>query len=41
MRTANFGKEPEGSLLGAEKVARASLAMLLSEVTGQVVDVRR
>jgi 2-C-methyl-D-erythritol 4-phosphate cytidylyltransferase len=41
MRLSNFGKEPEGSLLGADKVARASLAMLLSDVTGQVVDVRR
>lgn len=41
MRVANFGKEPEGSLLSADRVARASLAMLLSDVTGQVVDVRK
>ncbi|HEX5597163.1 MAG TPA: bifunctional cytidylyltransferase/SDR family oxidoreductase [Micromonosporaceae bacterium] len=41
MRTRAFGAEPEQSLLAAETVARASLDVLLSELTGQVVDVRR
>ena len=41
MRLRAFGKEPEGSLLNAEKVAEASLKTLLSELTGQVIDVRK
>ena len=41
MRTKAFGKEPEGSLLQPEKVALASLKTLLSDLTGQVIDVRR
>ena len=41
MRFNAFGKEPEGSLLEAEKVAEASLKVLLSDLTGQVIDVRR
>ena len=41
MRFMAFGKEPEGSLLKPEKVAEASLKMLLSNLTGQVIDVRR
>ena len=41
MRFNAFGKEPEGTLLDAEKVAEASLKTLLSNLTGQVIDVRR
>ena len=41
MRFKAFGKEPEGSLLQPEKVAEASLKTLLSDLTGQVIDVKR
>ena len=41
MRFKAFGKEPEGSLLKPEKVAEASLKTLLSDLTGQVIDVKR
>ena len=41
MRFNAFGKEPEGTLLEVEKVAEASLKTLLSDLTGQVIDVRR
>ena len=41
MRFKAFGKEPKNSLLTPEKVAEASLKTLLSELTGQVIDVRR
>ena len=41
MRTAAFGEEPAGSLLSSEQVARTSLDVLLSDLTGQVIDVRR
>ena len=41
MRFKAFGKEPEGSLLLPEKAAEASLKTLLSDLTGQVIDVRR
>ena len=41
MRSKAFGQEPEGSLLKPEKVAQASLKTLLSDLTGQVIDVRR
>ena len=41
MRTAAFGAEPAGSLLSSEQVARTSLDVLLSDLTGQVIDVRR
>ena len=41
MRVQNFGNEPEGTLLSAEKVAVASLRTLLSGMTGEVIDVRR
>lgn len=40
MRVQNFGNEPEGSLLDAATVADASLKTLISDVTGQVFDVR-
>lgn len=39
MRFENFGKEPEESLLKPEKVAEATLNVLLSDYTGQVIDV--
>ncbi|WBB81634.1 bifunctional cytidylyltransferase/SDR family oxidoreductase [Micromonospora sp. WMMD882] len=41
MRVRAFGAEPGHTLLAAETVARASLDVLLSDLTGQVVDVRR
>ena len=41
MRFKAFGQEPEGSLLQPEIVAEASLKTLLSDLTGQVIDVRR
>jgi 2-C-methyl-D-erythritol 4-phosphate cytidylyltransferase len=41
MRTRAFGAEPEHTLLSAEAVAQASLDVLISELTGQVIDVRR
>jgi 2-C-methyl-D-erythritol 4-phosphate cytidylyltransferase len=41
MRTKAFGEEPEGTLLAAETVAMASIDTLLSDVTGQIIDVRR
>lgn len=41
MRTRAFGDEPAATLLSAAKVARTSLDVLLSNITGHVVDVRR
>ena len=41
MRTRNFGNEPADTLLDAAKVAQVSLTTLLSDMTGQVIDVRR
>ena len=41
MRTRAFGDEPADSLLSAHTVAETSLSVLLSPMTGQVVDVRR
>ena len=41
MRRKAFGDEPPGSLLNSGTVARASLDILLSDQTGQVIDVRR
>ena len=41
LRLKAFGKEPEDSLLQPEKVAEASLKTLLSDLTGQVIDVKR
>jgi 2-C-methyl-D-erythritol 4-phosphate cytidylyltransferase len=40
MRVRNFGIEPEDTLLKAEEVAETSLKTLVSNVTGQVVDVK-
>jgi 2-C-methyl-D-erythritol 4-phosphate cytidylyltransferase len=41
MRTKAFGVEPPEDLLDAAQVARSSVDVLISEITGQVVDVRR
>ncbi|MCY0919367.1 MULTISPECIES: bifunctional cytidylyltransferase/SDR family oxidoreductase [unclassified Streptomyces] len=41
MRVKAFGEEPTGSLLSSEAVALTSLDVLLSTMTGHVVDVRR
>jgi ribitol-5-phosphate 2-dehydrogenase (NADP+) / D-ribitol-5-phosphate cytidylyltransferase len=41
MRTKAFGEEPPETLLSAAAVARSSLDVMLSGLTGQVVDVRR
>lgn len=40
MREANFGIEPEATLLKSEDVAEISLKTLLSNFTGEVVDVK-
>ncbi|HET7649691.1 MAG TPA: bifunctional cytidylyltransferase/SDR family oxidoreductase, partial [Gammaproteobacteria bacterium] len=41
MRTENFGDEPAAELLSAETVASATLSVMLSDATGEVIDVRR
>jgi 2-C-methyl-D-erythritol 4-phosphate cytidylyltransferase len=41
MRTKAFGEEPPENLLEAGEVAQTSVDVLVSEITGQVVDVRR
>lgn len=41
MRTRNFGLEPENTLLSAETVAKATIQTLLSQETGQVIDVKK
>jgi 2-C-methyl-D-erythritol 4-phosphate cytidylyltransferase len=41
MRIENFGHEPHSELLSASTVANATLATMLSDATGEVVDVRR
>lgn len=40
MRVQNFGNEPADTLLSPEKVAEASLQTLVSDFTGQVIDVK-
>lgn len=40
MRVKNFGIEPDNTLLKASEVAEASIRTLLSDFTGQVVDVK-
>ncbi|WP_239161313.1 bifunctional cytidylyltransferase/SDR family oxidoreductase [Acrocarpospora phusangensis] len=40
MRLRAFGEEPPTSLLSAKEVARTSVEVLISDLTGQVVDVR-
>jgi 2-C-methyl-D-erythritol 4-phosphate cytidylyltransferase len=41
MRTKAFGVEPPENLLDAGEVAQTSVDVLISEITGQVIDVRR
>ncbi|WP_284116944.1 bifunctional cytidylyltransferase/SDR family oxidoreductase [Streptomyces fragilis] len=41
MRTKAFGQEPADSLLSSRAVARTSLDVLLSDLTGHVIDVRQ
>ncbi len=41
MRTQAFGKEPAGSLLSSKAVALTSIDVLISPLTGHVIDVRR
>jgi 2-C-methyl-D-erythritol 4-phosphate cytidylyltransferase len=41
MRVQAFGAEPPEDLLDAERVARTSVDVLIADVSGQVVDVRR
>jgi 2-C-methyl-D-erythritol 4-phosphate cytidylyltransferase len=41
MRTKAFGSEPAGDLLDAREVARTSVDVLVADVSGQVIDVRR
>lgn len=41
MRTKAFGEEPGGTLLDSMSVARSSLDVLLSSLTGHVIDVRK
>lgn len=41
MRIHNFGTEPEDTLLSSEKVALSTIQTLLSNYTGQVIDVKR
>lgn len=41
MRVKNFGVEPEDTLLTPEAVAEATVRALLSDYTGQVIDVKR
>ena len=41
MRIHYFGIEPEDTLLSSEKVANSTNQTLLSNYTGQVIDVKR
>jgi 2-C-methyl-D-erythritol 4-phosphate cytidylyltransferase len=41
MRTKAFGVEPPEDLLDAQSVARTSIDVLIADVSGQVIDVRR
>ena len=41
MRVKNFGNEPEGSLLDPQVVAVVSLNTVFSDLTGEVIDVKR
>lgn len=41
MRTKNFGVEPSDTLLSAETVALATVNTLQSDITGQIIDVKR
>jgi 2-C-methyl-D-erythritol 4-phosphate cytidylyltransferase len=41
MRTKAFGHEPAGSLLESETVARTSVDVMISKMTGHIIDVRK
>lgn len=41
MRFENFGKEPENTLLSPELVAKCTLNTILSDYTGQIIDVKK
>lgn len=41
MRTAAFGDEPEGTLLSAETVAQVTTEIIGSDMTGQIISVRK
>ena len=41
MRIKNFGFEPESTLLNSDDVARHTIQTLLSEHTGQVIDIKK
>ena len=41
MRRNNFGNEPKESLLEPQKVAMETLKVSLSDITGQVIAVRK
>ena len=41
MRIHNFGVEPDDTLLPSEKVAEVTVQSLLSDFTGQVIDVKK
>lgn len=41
MRIKNFGNEPENTLLDPKRVAITSINTIFSDVTGQVIDVRK
>lgn len=41
MRQKSFGIEPDGSLLDSKTVAKATLQILTSDYTGQVIDIKR
>lgn len=40
MRIKNFGEEPEGTLLESTDVAKVSIKVLLSDISGQIIDVK-
>jgi ribitol-5-phosphate 2-dehydrogenase (NADP+) / D-ribitol-5-phosphate cytidylyltransferase len=40
MRTKALGEEPPGTLPSSEHVARQSLDVLLSHLTGHIIDIR-
>jgi len=40
MRTSNFGKEDPKTLLSSQEVAYASINTILSDMTGQIIDVK-
>lgn len=41
MRRSNFGIEPKDTLLESKKVAEVTLKTVVSDITGQVIDIRR